>query len=73
MSVELQEAARFLAARFGDDLGEVAPLGQGVWSRAYGFCHDGRDYVARFGAYVEDLTRIAWRRAMPRRRCPFPR
>lgn len=39
-----------LRERFAADAGEVAPIAGGVFSRAYGFTADGRDYVVRFSA-----------------------
>lgn len=51
------QAAAFLADRFGPDVGEVASVGQGEWSKAYVFRRDGADYVIRFGAYPEDFAK----------------
>ena len=63
----------FLAARFGDDVSDVAHLGAGVWSKAYAFRRAGRDYVIRFGAHQEDFAkdRLAARYACPA--LPIPR
>lgn len=47
----------FLFARYGPDVDEVAPLGKGEWSKAFGFRHAGREYVIRFGKYVEDFAK----------------
>lgn len=57
----------FLAARFGGDVSDVAPLGAGVWSKAFAFHWAGRDYVIRFGAHREDFAkdRLAARYACP--------
>jgi hygromycin-B 4-O-kinase len=63
----------FLASRFGSDGSDVAPLGMGVWSRAFAFRRAGRDYVIRFGAHQEDFAkdRLAARYAGPA--LPIPR
>ena len=60
-------AAAFLIAHYGDDVGEIVPIDHGEWSRAYGFHHDGRDYVVRFSALDEDFhkDRLAARFASP--------
>ena len=57
MSVDLAQAQTFLATRFGGDRGDVAPLGMGVWSKAFAFRRAGRDYVIRFGAHQEDFVK----------------
>jgi hygromycin-B 4-O-kinase len=57
MIVNLDRAQAFLAARFGGDAGDVAPIGRGEWSKAFAFRRDGRDYVIRFGAYQEDFLK----------------
>lgn len=63
----------FLAARFGDDVSDIAHLGAGVWSKAFAFRWAGRDYVIRFGAHREDFAkdRLAARYACPA--LPIPR
>ena len=49
--------ATFLGERFGGDVEGVVPVQQGEWSRAFFFRQDGREYVARFGAYLEDFEK----------------
>jgi hygromycin-B 4-O-kinase len=49
--------AAFLAGRLGGDVGDVVPIQQGEWSRAFFFRQAGRDYVVRFGAYLEDFAK----------------
>src|ERR1051326_8548034 len=46
-----------LATRFGGDVSDVAPLGAGVWSKAFAFRRAGRDYVLRVGAHQEDFAK----------------
>ena len=71
--VDLIRAEAFLANRFGGDSSDVAPLGKGVWSKAFAFRQNGRDYVIRFGAHHEDFAkdRLAARYAGPA--LPIPR
>ncbi len=73
MTVSLVQAESFLAGRFGGGVRDVAPLGKGEWSRAFAFRQAGRDYVIRFGAYLEDFAkdRLAARYAGPE--LPIPR
>jgi hygromycin-B 4-O-kinase len=63
----------FLASRFGGQCSDVAPLGTGVWSKAFAFRRQGRDYVVRLGAHREDFAkdRLAARYAGPA--LPIPR
>jgi len=63
----------FLTTRFGGDVSDVAPVGAGVWSKAFAFRQAGRDYVLRCGAYYEDFAkdRLAARYAGPA--LPIPR
>jgi hygromycin-B 4-O-kinase len=71
--VDLVRAEAFLASRFGSDRSDHAPLGRGVWSKAFAFRRMGRDYVIRFGAHQEDFAkdRLAARYAGPA--LPIPR
>ncbi len=67
------QVTAFLAARYGSDISDVAPLGAGVWSRAFGFRRAGRDYVIRFAAHQDDFARdrLAARYTCPA--LPIPR
>ncbi len=72
--VMLEEAAGFLAGRYGGRACDVSELGGGDWSRAFSFRLDGRDLVARFGRYGEDFARdqeaMAFAGRPPVRRIP---
>jgi len=56
LGIELAVARQFLIEQYGDT-SAVAPLGAGAWSQAFAFRRDGGDYVARFGAYVDDFLK----------------
>lgn len=73
MAVDVADVDAFLKARFGGDVSDIAPLGAGVWSKAFAFRRAGRDYVLRCGAYVEDFAkdRLAARYTSPA--LPIPR
>jgi hygromycin-B 4-O-kinase len=55
--VQLTDAQAFLIERFGDDIGNVEHVGEGAWSRCFGFIHNGAELVVRFGRHVEDFER----------------
>jgi hygromycin-B 4-O-kinase len=71
--VDVARVRVFLASHFCDDISHVAPLGAGVWSKAFAFHRAGRDYVIRFGQYQADFAkdRLAARYASPA--LPIPR
>ncbi len=66
-------AERFLSSRFGASFADLELVGQGDWSRAYGFRREGAAYVIRFGALREDfeMDRLAAAFASPD--LPIPR
>jgi hygromycin-B 4-O-kinase len=47
----------FLVDRFGPGISHVVRVGQGEWSAACAFQHDGSDWIARFGAFQEDFVK----------------
>lgn len=55
--VSQSQAEAFLIARFGPGVAEVAPIGQGEWSRAFAFRLGEAGYVARFGAFGDDFAK----------------
>lgn len=73
MISDVATAQAFLANRYDGDTGDLAPLGAGVWSKAFEFRRQERDYVIRFGAHGEDFAKdhLAARFAGPD--LPIPR
>ncbi len=65
MTVDLVSAEAFLTTRFGGESSDVAPLGMGVWSKAFAFRRADGHYVIRFGEHREDFCkdRLAARHA----------
>jgi hygromycin-B 4-O-kinase len=55
--VDLSQARAFLAAHLGPDVTDVELVGQGEWSRCFGFTNQGQDLVIRFGRHVGDFRR----------------
>lgn len=70
--VSAEQAAAFLAARFGRGVGEVASAGQGEWSTAYAFRRNGAALIARFGACQEDFAKDRLAAQYGSRRLPIP-
>jgi hygromycin-B 4-O-kinase len=56
-NVELADARGFLIERFGIAGDSVEHVGEGAWSRCFGFVHNGAELVIRFGRHVEDFER----------------
>ncbi len=65
--ISIEQAAAFLAERFGPNAANVEALRQGGWSSAYGFVRDGQGYVIRFSAHADDFARdrLAYRHTSP--------
>ncbi len=72
-SVDRDGAERFLATRYGLDVGSVDELGGGDWSRAYCFRLGERDLVVRFGAHLEDFIKDQKAMAFAQPGLPVPR
>ena len=72
-SSSLDDIERFLVARLGSSVGGVIPIGQGEWSRAYSFSHDGGNFVVRFAAFEEDFAKDAIAATYASPELPIPR
>lgn len=61
-----KEAETFLNSYYNRSL-HVELLGEGAWSRCFGYQHDDQELVIRFGNYVEDFEkdRLAYRHVAP--------
>ena len=58
--MQLPEARDFLVEHVGADVSEVEYVGEGAWSRCFGYALGGNEYVVRFGRHVEDFERDRW-------------
>lgn len=60
--VKLEQAEAFVRAQLNLDV-RLELLGEGAWSRCFGFCHVNEDLVIRFGKYFSDFQqdRLAYR------------
>ena len=57
MTLDITLVETFLTSHYGDGIGAVAPIGKGEWSQAFAFDRQGRSYVVRFGAHMDDFER----------------
>lgn len=55
--IDVEQARAFLAQQLGTAPSEVIPLREGAWSQCFGFVHNGRNLVIRFGKYVDDFQK----------------
>lgn len=55
--VDLEMARTFLVKRFGSGVDDVTYVGEGAWSRCFGFRRDDEQLVVRFGRHVDDFQR----------------
>ena len=64
VDIDVVAAANFLIDHFGG-VADVEYVGEGMWSRCFGFVYEGRDLVVRFGRHIDDFKKdraaSAWR------------
>jgi len=70
--VELADAAHFLTQRFGDAADDVEHVGDGAWSRCFGFTLNGSELAIRFGRHVDDFERDRLAAHFAARDLPIP-
>ena len=70
--VQLSGARGFLIGHLGDDVTDVELVGEGEWSRCFGFAHRGSEHVVRFGRHVEDFRRDQWASRFASADLPIP-
>ena len=65
--VDIQQAQAFLVSHLGVDVSEIVQVGEGAWSRCFGFAYGDQNLVIRFGKYVSDFQkdRLAYKYATP--------
>lgn len=57
LHVDEASARAFLVRRLGYDVDRAEPVGEGNWSRAFGFVDGDRELVVRFGRHVDDFEK----------------
>ena len=55
--VNLSQARAFLASYLDAEPSEVALIGEGAWSRCFGFQRGDEELVIRFGNYLDDFRK----------------
>ncbi|MEP7203729.1 MAG: aminoglycoside phosphotransferase family protein [Ilumatobacteraceae bacterium] len=70
--VGLPDARAFLVERFELDSETVEFVGEGAWSRCYGFTHNGSELVVRFGRHLDDFERDRFAAHFAARDLPIP-
>lgn len=55
--LQVEQARAFLQAHLGADIEGIEPVAHGEWSRAFVFCHAGRELVARFSQTDDDFLK----------------
>ncbi|MFN8443319.1 MAG: aminoglycoside phosphotransferase family protein [Caldilineaceae bacterium] len=55
--VSSTDAQEFLVKHFGLGIGSPVLVGEGAWSRCFGFRHGDEELVIRFGKYVDDFEK----------------
>lgn len=69
---EADDARRFLTTHLGRDPGIVEPVGEGAWSRCFGFGEAGDERVVRFGRHREDFEKDRHAARFAREALPIP-
>ena len=54
-SIGITQAQAYLADYFDTEPTDVKLIGEGAWSRCFGFRRDAEELVIRFGNYVDDF------------------
>jgi hygromycin-B 4-O-kinase len=57
VEVNQAQAQRFLSERFDPTVSHVEQIGEGAWSRCFGFRREDEELVVRFGNYVDDFLK----------------
>jgi hygromycin-B 4-O-kinase len=70
--VELTDARTFLERRFAIDGDGVEFVGEGAWSRCFGFMLNGSEMVIRFGRHLDDFQRDRIASRFAARDLPIP-
>jgi hygromycin-B 4-O-kinase len=55
--VTIEQAHAFLSDYLASPFDDLALIGEGAWSRCFGYRHAGRDYAIRFGNHLDDFEK----------------
>ena len=56
-SLDIEQATKFLHQRFPEQVSEIEFVGEGAWSRCFGFKLGSDDLVIRFGLHLSDFQK----------------
>ena len=73
VGVDVGQARSFLARHLSREPSELALIGEGAWSRSFGFRLDEEALVIRFGKHVEDFQKDQLAYAFAAPALPIPR
>jgi hygromycin-B 4-O-kinase len=59
LSITASETAQFLQEKYGSGIGDVTQIGEGGWSLAFSFVHDGARKVIRWSDVADNFERDA--------------
>jgi len=71
--VDLEKARLFLGDYFGEAVSDVSLVGEGAWSKAFGFLRDDRNFIIRFGKYAEDFEKDRYAATFTSTYLPIPK
>jgi hygromycin-B 4-O-kinase len=71
-AVSLPETTQFLIELYGSGVSDVAPIGEGAWSQAFAFTHDGVKQVIRWSFLSANFERDAAAARFCRPDLPIP-
>ena len=58
--IDINEVRAFLTDHFDSVPSEIKLIGEGAWSRCFGFWQGDNELVIRFGKYIEDFEKDKW-------------
>ena len=59
-SVSLNQAQQFLRNHLSAEPQQLRLIGEGAWSRCFGYHVEDQEYAIRFGRYIEDFQKDRW-------------
>ena len=71
-SVSLKQAQQFLRSHLSADPQQLTLIGEGAWSRCFGYLVEDREYAIRFGRYIEDFQKDCWAARFSSAELPIP-
>ena len=71
-SVSLNQAHQFLRSHLSTEPQQLRIVGEGAWSRCFGYHVGDQEYVIRFGGYIEDFQKDRWAARFSSVQLPIP-